>query len=61
MEYKGREDWRLVLSSHNRNGGNYRRMNGFGKVKSCRGEVGSIFLHLFADKKSEDTFGARDN
>ena len=33
LRKKSREDWRLVLNSHDMNWGSYRRMNGVGKGK----------------------------
>ena len=38
---KGKEDWELVLFSHDRKGGSYKRLNGAEKGKSCR----SLFLY----------------
>ena len=61
-------DWRLFLSFYDRNGssffilfydrngGNYNRMNGAGKGKSCSGEGGLFLLLLFAVKKFEEHF-----
>ena len=34
---KDRGNWALFLYSHDRKEGNYKRMNGAGKEKSCRG------------------------
>ena len=39
-------------TSHDRNGGSYRRMNRVGK-RSCRDEEGLLLLLLFAEKQSE--------
>ena len=41
------------LSSYDRNGWSFKRMNWAGKGRSCRGEGGSLLLLLFADKKYE--------
>ena len=43
----------LVLSFHDRFGRSYKRTNGAGKGKSCRGEGDFLLLLLFAEKKSE--------
>ena len=43
----------LVLSSHGRIKGNYKKVNGAGKGKSCWGEGGLLRLLIFAEKKSE--------
>ena len=40
-------------SCHDRIGGSYKRMNGAGKGKSCRGEGSLLLLLLLAEKKSE--------
>ena len=50
---KGGGNWGLVLSSHDRIGGSYKRMNGAGKGKSSRDEGDLLLLLLFAEKKSE--------
>ena len=47
---KGRGDWRLVISCHDRNGGSCIRINGAGAGKSCRGEGGILPLLIFAEK-----------
>ena len=44
-------DMMIVISSHDRNGGRYSRMNEVGKGKSCWDE-GSLLL-LFSEKKSQ--------
>ena len=46
--------WRLVLSSHDKNGESCRRMDGAGKGKSCRGDGVLCLLLLLVEKKSED-------
>ena len=47
---KGRGHWELVLSSHDRKGGTYKRMHGGGKGKSCRREGGLLLLLIFAEE-----------
>ena len=53
LHEKGRRDKGLVLPSHDRNGGGFRRMNGAGRGKSCRSEGGLLLLLLTAEKKTE--------
>ena len=43
----------IPISSHDRNRGSYKGMNGSGKEKSCRGEGYLLLLLLFAENKSE--------
>ena len=50
LQRKGKGDYRLVISFHDRNEGSCRRMNGTGKGKSCRSEEDSFLLLLFAEK-----------
>ena len=42
----------LVLSSHARNGGSYKRMNGAGKGKSCIGAREICFFRCYLWRKS---------
>ena len=49
---KGRGEWGLVLSSHDRKAGSCKSMNGAGKGKSYRGGD-LLLLLLFAEKKSD--------
>ena len=46
------EVWGLVLLSHDRIGGSYKKMRGAGKRKSCRDEGGLLLLLLYVEKKS---------
>ena len=50
---RGNEAMGLVLSSHDRNGGSYKRKSGVVKSYSCRGEGGLLLSLLFAGKQSE--------
>ena len=46
----------LDLSSHERKGGSFKRINGTGKGKSYLGEGGLLLLLIFAEKRSVGPF-----
>ena len=55
LHRKGRWGQELVLSSLDRNGESYKRMNGVGKGSSCKGGGGSLLPLLFSGSSLEDT------
>ena len=40
----GKDHWRFVLSSYDRNGGSYKKMNGAGKGRSCT--LRKLYFHF---------------
>ena len=56
LRNKCRRDWSLVLFSHDRSGGSYRRINRVEKGKTCRGKEGLLLMSLFIKNSERPNF-----